>query len=130
MHSYTKENPNNRDSLSKSDIIIDPETKIKYKKGRKLGGGGFGEVYEFIDIESGKKRAAKIIPNSRIDNDPQSNIAYNNEYKFNTYLDFKYLCKCHSTFKDSQNAYFILDYQPNKTLSELLHKRQLSEIEI
>jgi polo-like kinase 1 len=130
IHSYTKENPNNRESLSKTDIIIDPETKIKYKKGRKLGGGGFGEVYEFIDIETNKKRAAKIIPNSRIDNDPQSNIAYTNEYKFNTYLDFKYLCKCHSTFKDNQNAYFILDYQPNKTLSELLHKRQLSEIEI
>ena len=130
LHPYGKDNSNNRESISKSDIIIDPETKIKYKKGRKLGGGGFGEVYEFIDIETNKKRAAKIIPNSRIDNDPQSNIAYTNEYKFNTYLDFKYLCKCHSTFKDNQNAYFILDYQPNKTLSELLHKRQLSEIEI
>ena len=130
IHSYSKDNSNNRESLSKSDIIIDPETKIKYKKGRKLGGGGFGEVYEFIDIETNKKRAAKIIPNSRIDNDPQSNNAYNNEYKFNTYLDFKYLCKCHSTFKDNQNAYFILDYQPNKTLSELLQKRNLSEMEI
>ena len=77
-----------------------------------------------------KKEQQKIIPNSRIDNDTQSNIAYNNEYKFNTYLDFKYLCKCYSTFKDNQNAYFILDYQPNKTLSELLHKRKLSELEI
>ena len=130
IHSYTKENQNNRESLSKSDIIIDPETKIKYKKGRKLGGGGFGEVYEFIDIETNTKRAAKIIQNSRIDKDVSSNIAYTNEYKLNQILDFKYLCKCHSTFKDSQNAYFILDYQPNKTLSELLPKRQLSEIEI
>ena len=126
FHSYKKESNN----ISKSGIIIDPDTKIKYRKGKKIGGGGFGEVYEFIDIETNKKRAAKIIPNSRIDNDPQSNIAYNNEYKFNTHLDFKYICKCYSTFKDNQNAYFILDYQPNKTLSELLHKRKLSEIEI
>ena len=130
-HSFTKENSNNNNQiLFKSDIIEDKESNVKYRKGKKLGGGGFGEVYEFIDIATNKKRAAKIIPNSRIDNDPQSNIAYNNEYKFNTYLDFKYLCKCYSTFKDSQNAYFILDYQPNKTLSELLHKRQLSEMEI
>ena len=130
-HSFTKENSNNNNQiLFKSDIIEDKESNVKYRKGKKLGGGGFGEVYEFIDIATNKKRAAKIIPNSRIDNDPQSNIAYNNEYKFNTYLDFKYLCKCYSTFKDNQNAYFILDYQPNKTLSELLHKRQLSEMEI
>ena len=131
-HFTSKEssNKNISQSFSKSGIIIDPDTKIKYRKGKKIGGGGFGEVYEFIDIETNKKRAAKIIPNSRIDNDPQSNIAYNNEYKFNTHLDFKYICKCYSTFKDNQNAYFILDYQPNKTLSELLHKRKLSEIEI
>ena len=130
--SYKKDNLNNNsNSYSKNGIIMDPETKIKYKKGKKIGGGGFGEVYEFIELETNKKRAVKIISNSRIDNDPQSNTAYNNEYKFNTCLDFKYLCKCFSTFKDNQNAYFILDYQPNKTLSELLLKRQhLSEIEI
>ena len=132
MRSHSKDNSssNINQTFSKSGIIMDPESKIKYRKGRKIGGGGFGEVYEFIEIETNKKRAAKIISNSRIDNDPQSNIAYNNEYKFNTHLDYKYLCKCHSTFKDNQNAYFILDFQPNKTLSELLHKRQLSEIEI
>lgn len=129
--SYKKDNlNNNNNSYSKNGIIMDPETKIKYKKGKKIGGGGFGEVYEFIELDSNKKRAVKIISNSRIDNDPQSNTAYNNEYKFNTCLDFKYLCKCFSTFKDNQNAYFILDYQPNKTLSELLAKRHLTEIEI
>ena len=127
---HSKDNSNNNQTLSKGDIIIDPDTNVKYRKGKKLGGGGFGEVFEFIDIKTNEIKAAKIIPNSRIDNDPQSNIAYNNENKFNTYLDFQYLCKCHSIFKDNKNAYFILDYQPNKTLNELLNKRQLSEIEI
>lgn len=127
--SYKKDNLNNN-SFSKNGIIMDPETKIKYRKGKKLGGGGFGEVYEFIEVETNKKRAAKIISNNRIDNDPQSNTAYNNEYRFNSCLDFKYLCKCYSTFKDNQNAYFILDYQPNKTLNELILKRKLSELEI
>ncbi len=118
------------DPLTKQDIIEDPESKIKYRKGNKIGAGGFGEVYEFIQIDNNVKRAAKIIPNSSIDKDPLSNIAYNNENNFNTILDFKYLCKCYSTFKDNKNAYFILDYQPNKTLNELIEKRQLSEIEI
>ena len=132
-HSYRKDSQMSghfSDSLSKQDIIEDPETKIKYRKGNKIGAGGFGEVFEFIQIDNNVKRAAKIIPNSNIDNDPLSNAAYNNENNFNTILDFKYLCKCHSTFKDNKNAYFILDYQPNKTLNELIEKRQLSEIEI
>ena len=126
---HSKENSNNNQSLSKADIIVDPDN-VRYRKGKKLGGGGFGEVFEFIDLRTNEKRAAKIIPNSRIDNDPKSNIAYNNENRFNTCLDFQYLCKCHSIFKDNKNAYFILDYQPNKTLNELLNKRKLSEIEI
>ena len=126
----SKENSYNNQSLLKEDIIVDPETNIKYKKGKKLGGGGFGEVFEFIDIKTNEKRAAKMIPNNRIENDPELNIAYNNENKFNSHLDFQYLCKCYSNFKDNRNAYFILEYQPNKTLSELLNKRKLSEIEI
>ena len=131
INPFSKVSQNNTNqTISKSDIITDPETKIRYRKGQKLGGGGFGEVFEFIEIDTNKKRAAKIIPISRIDNDAQSNMAYNNENRFNTYLEFKYICKCFSTFKDNQNAYFILDYQPNKTLSELLSRRELSELEI
>ena len=97
---HSKENSNNNQSLSKADIIVDPDN-VRYRKGKKLGGGGFGEVFEFIDLRTNEKRAAKIIPNSRIDNDPKSNIAYNNENRFNTCLDFQYLCKCHSIFKDN-----------------------------
>ena len=52
-----------RNSVSStSEIIFDPETRQRYKKGNKLGGGGFGEVYEFIDIDTNKIYAGKIIP--------------------------------------------------------------------
>ena len=121
-----------RNSVSStSEIIFDPETRQRYKKGNKLGGGGFVEVYEFIDIDTNEIYAAKIIPIKRIEKDPQSNAAFNNENKFNNNLNFEYLCKCQSIFKDNQNAYFILDYYPNKTLNELIKVRYtLSEIEV
>ena len=60
---------------------------IRYKKGNKLGGGGFEEVYEFIDIDTNKIYAGKIIPLYKIEKDPQSNIAFNNENKFNINLN-------------------------------------------
>ena len=116
-------------SIPKSDIIIDREHNIKYRKGEKLGEGGFGEVYEFIIIGTNEKRAAKIINNSKLD-DPQSQNAYYNEKKYNELLGFKYLCKCHYIFSDEKYTYFILDYMKNKTLKELNEKRKLSELEI
>ena len=120
---------NNKKS-NKNNCILDPDSKRFYRKGKRLGGGGFGEVFEFIDDETGEIRAAKIIPLKKLDN-PQSNEAYHNEYKFNNSLDYKYICKCYSTFKDNENAYFILEYQPNKTLSDLIQTRYaLTEIEV
>jgi len=130
MTDKIKETSLNNKKTSKNNCIQDPDTKRFYKKGKRLGGGGFGEVYEFIDNETGEIRAAKIIPLKKLDN-PQSNEAYHNEYKFNNSLDYKYICKCYSIFKDTENAYFILEYQPNKTLSDLIYNRHsLTEIEV
>ena len=129
MNHYNNTFQKNNSSPSKSDIIIDKEHNIKYRKGEKLGEGGFGEVYEFIIIGTNEKRAAKIINNSKLD-DPQSQNAYYNEKKYNELLGFKYLCKCHYIFSDEKYTYFILDYMKNKTLKELNEKRKLSELEI
>ena len=111
------------------EIIYDKENSITYRRGRKLGEGGFGEVYEFFIEGSKEKRAIKIISKSRI-NDPQSKSAFEYEKKFNELLDFKYLCKCHNIIEDEQNTYFILDYMPNQTLDQLAKKRKLTELEI
>ena len=114
-----------------TNIIFDDNNRIKYRKGNKLGGGGFGEVYEFIEQKTNKIYAGKIIPIKTIESNPQSTNAFHNENKFNNILDYEYICKCYSTFKDSQNAYFLLEYQPNRTLNELLNTRHtLSEFEV
>ena len=115
---------------NKKNYLFDPDSKKYYKKGKKLGGGGFGEVFELIDSETGEIRAVKVISLKKLEN-PQSNEAYLNEYKFNNSLNYKYICKCYNTFKDNDNAYFILEYQPNKTLNELIGNRySLFEIEV
>ena len=122
---YSYDSKNN-----KKNYLFDPDSKKYYKKGKKLGGGGFGEVFELIDSETGEIRAVKVISLKKLEN-PQSNEAYLNEYKFNNSLNYKYICKCYNTFKDNDNAYFILEYQPNKTLNELIGNRySLHEIEI
>ena len=121
---------NNFISNNQENYILDTETKRLYRKGKRIGGGGFGEVFEFIDNETGEIKAAKIISLKKLEN-PQSNESYYNEYKFNNTLNYKYICKCYSTFKDNQNAYFILEYHPNKTLSDLIKNRySLTEIEV
>jgi hypothetical protein len=46
-----------------------PETVISnYSKGRLLGKGGFAECYEFINLETKKVEAAKIIQKSSFSN--------------------------------------------------------------
>ena len=129
---YTDNETSNNTSLIGQEIITDSNTGIQYQKGNKVGSGGFGSVYEFTEVRNNNiKRAIKIIPKEKIEKDPQSTTAYRNEFKFNNSLDFIYLCKCHSIFEDKKNAYFILDYYPNKTLKELLDKRiTLTEIEV
>ena len=129
---YTDNGASNNSSFIGQEVITDSNTGIQYQKGNKVGSGGFGSVYEFSEVRNNNiKRAIKIIPKEKIEKDPQSANAYRNEFKFNNSLDFIYLCKCHSIFEDKKNAYFILDYYPNKTLKELLDKRiTLTEIEV
>ena len=54
-----------------TNIIFDDNNRIKYRKGNKLGGGGFGEVYEFIEQKTNKIYAGKIIPIKTIESNPQ-----------------------------------------------------------
>ena len=51
--------------------------KIKYELGKKIGGGGFGVVYEVIDRKSGERRAVKIIDKESI----IDNFIMDNDYK-------------------------------------------------
>ena len=46
------------------DIIVNPNTKQQYKRGRLLGMGGFAKCYEMKDLVTGQVTAGKIVPKS------------------------------------------------------------------
>ena len=118
-------------SLKQPKYIFDDTTLTKYRKGIQLGGGGFGEVYEFIETKTNKIYACKIIPIQSIESSPQNTFSFINENKFNNILNYEFICKCFNTFKDNTNFSFLLEYHPNKTLNELLNTRyNLTEFEV
>jgi hypothetical protein len=48
------------------DIIMDPNTKRRYERGKFLGKGGFAKCYELKDLSTGEQLAGKIVPKSML----------------------------------------------------------------
>jgi polo-like kinase 1 len=48
------------------DIIVDPNTKRRYERGKFLGKGGFAKCYELKDLATGELLAGKIVPKSML----------------------------------------------------------------
>ena len=46
------------------DVIVNPNTKQQYERGRFLGKGGFAKCYEMKDLVTGEVTAGKIVPKS------------------------------------------------------------------
>ena len=46
------------------EIIVDPNSKKRYERGRFLGKGGFAKCYELKDLATGEITAGKIVPKS------------------------------------------------------------------
>ena len=48
------------------DIIVDPNTKVRYERGKFLGKGGFAKCYELKNMSTGELLAGKIVPKSML----------------------------------------------------------------
>ena len=46
------------------EVIVDPNSKRRYERGRFLGKGGFAKCYELKDTATGEITAGKIVPKS------------------------------------------------------------------
>lgn len=111
--------------------IVDPETRVTYRKGKLLGKGGFARVHELIDVRTQQVYAGKIIPRSQVSRPGQKEKILR-EIDLHRPLVNKHVVRLHDFFGDAENIYIILEYCPRKSLVHLLKQRggQLPETEV
>lgn len=111
--------------------IVDPETRVTYRKGKLLGKGGFARVHELIDVRTQQVYAGKIIPRCQVSRPGQKEKILR-EIDLHRPLVNKHVVRLHDFFGDAENIYIILEYCPRKSLVHLLKQRggQLPEAEV
>lgn len=101
-----------------------------YQKSSFLGKGGFARVYEFINIESKKTYAGKLIEKTSL---CKSRVRQKlmTEIKIHKSLNHPNIVKFEHFFEDSENVYILLELCQNHSLSDLIRRRKrLTEIEV
>jgi len=90
-----------------------------------LGKGAFAKVN--LVSYNDKYFALKILDKQFMSSIEKTHEAHIEKY-FLSNLHHEFIVKLHTTFHDQKNLYFLLDYCPNKTLSDLLrHQSKLSD---
>jgi len=104
------------------DIIVDPNLKRRYEKGRFLGKGGFAKCYELKDLATGEVTAGKIVPKSLLTKSHQKE-KMSQEIRLHKVVSHTNLVKLFSYFEDSNFVYIVLELCRKRSLMEL-HKRR------
>eukprot|EP00978_Attheya_sp_CCMP212_P031351 scaffold118126_cov56-Attheya_sp.AAC.8 len=109
--------------------------EFHYRKGRHLGKGGFGDVYECTALEgctvleTNKVYAMKIIEKARLGEKGMAFVS--EEIKINRSILHNHICRQKHTFQDSSNIYMILELCEKQSLSEVVRRRtRLTELEV
>jgi len=104
------------------DIIVNPNTKQQYERGRFLGKGGFAKCYEMKDLVTGEVTAGKIVPKSLLTKSHQKE-KMSQEIRLHKKVLHPSLVKLYSYFEDANFVYIILEICRKRSLMEL-HKRR------
>lgn len=104
------------------DIVVDPGTKKRYRKGKFLGRGGFARCYELTEIPSEKIYAGKVIAKSQIKNSDQKQ-KMSQEIEIHRSISHKHIVAFHTYFEDPNYIYIILELCSKRSLMEM-HKRR------
>jgi len=105
------------------DIIVDPNSKRKYERGRFLGKGGFAKCYELRNPNTGDVLAGKIVPKSMLTKTQQKE-KMTQEIKIHKSVKHNNIVKLFSYFEDSNFVYVVLELCRKKSLMELHKRRQ------
>lgn len=126
---YIEDKPKN-DSRKIVRYKYNPETDA-------LGEGGFGKVYKVIidndgkEDEKSKVYALKQLPKELLKAEKERKLRALTEIRVHRQLIHKNICKFEHSFEDKDNIYILLEYCPNQSLQELVHKRgKLKEFEV
>jgi polo-like kinase 1 len=105
-------------------------TVKRYSKGRFLGKGGFARVYEFMNLETRKITAAKIVPKASLTKS-RAKQKLMSEIKIHRSLHHPNIVNFEHFFEDAENVYILLELCTNQTMNELLRRRKrLTELEV
>ena len=100
-----------------------------YRVLRRLGGGGFADVYEAVDERDGTHVVLKL-PNVALLGDPQTYERFRRELEITKRLDHPNIQRSINVGERHSRPYLVLEYVDGETLREHLHGRlPLSEPE-
>ncbi|XP_027196257.2 serine/threonine-protein kinase polo [Dermatophagoides pteronyssinus] len=112
------------------DIIINPQTKKQYQRGKFLGRGGFAKCYEYTDLSTKKMYACKVISKTQLVKDKHK-TKMSLEISIHRSVDHKHIVKFYSFFEDSNFVYIILELCGKRSLMEMQKRRKrISEAEL
>jgi polo-like kinase 1 len=104
------------------DVILDPTSQKRYKKGKFMGKGGFARCYELTDFETDQIYAGKIVPKSLLVKQ-HSKEKMTQEIAIHKTLKHAHVVQFFSFFEDQENVYILLELCRRRSLMEL-HKRR------
>ena len=99
------------------------ETKKSYKKGHLLGKGGFAKCYLFIDNETKKQSAVKVVSKSSLVKE-RHKTKLKSEISIHRSLHHANIVKFEDVFEDTDNIYILMELCPNQTMMELVKRKK------
>ena len=119
--------------------VNDSRKIVRYKYNPEtdaLGEGGFGKVFKVVidndgkEDEKSKVYALKQLPKAILRAEKERKLRALTEIRIHRQLLHKNICKFEHSFEDKDNIYILLEYCPNQSLQDLVHKRKLKEFEV
>lgn len=104
------------------EILVDPRTRRRYRRGRFLGKGGFARCFVISDMETEVELAGKIVPKSLLLK-PHQKEKMSMEISIHRSLGHQHVVGFHGFFEDQDFVYVVLELCRRRSLLEL-HKRR------
>ena len=105
------------------------DIREKYKIGKKLGAGSYGEVYLSTDKKTNKKVAIKVVPKQKSQIN-ESNPEINNEIEILKTIEHQNIVKIYEFYEGKKNFYIVTEYCNEGNLKKKIDQKEfITEID-